>query len=415
VAKQSLSALYNLAYYGGMADELGSGHRMMAMFEDRHAGRALRPRVGFILEQTLGHITHSSNLQHLIGADESIEAVFERIAFDVDGWAAHVPGFGNWTVRAGIRTRRAIRRLRKGGPLDAMFIHTQVPAIFSPDHVKHVPTVVSLDATPIQYDELGAHYGHDSGGRTVELLKWRANKACFARAAEVVAWAEWTKQGLVDRYDVPVDKVVVIPPGVDYARWSAYGRDEGDDGGSDGGALRVLFVGGDLERKGGFVLLEAVRRLRDADVAIELDVVTRDEVPDQEGVRAHHGLTPNSPPLIELYHRADVFCLPTMGDCLPMVLSEAGAVGLPLVSTDVGAIGEIVRDGETGLLVPVDDAGALADALHRLADDPDARRRMGEAARQLVREQFDAGTNARTLVALLLDIAVARRQAARRG
>ena len=85
-----------------------------------------------------------------------------------------------------------------------------------------------------------------------------------------------------------------------------------------------------------------------------------------------------------------------MGDCLPMVLSEAGAVGLPLVSTDVGAIGEIVRDGETGLLVPVDDAGALAAALHRLADDPDARRRMGEAARQLVREQFDAGANART-------------------
>jgi glycosyltransferase involved in cell wall biosynthesis len=383
------------------------------MFEDQHAGRALRPRVGFVLEQTLGHITHANNLQHLIGDDETIEAVFEPIAFDVDGWAARVPGFGNWTVRAGIRTRRAIRRLRKGGPLDAMFIHTQVPAILSPDHVKRVPTVVSLDATPIQYDELGAHYGHDTGGRLAERLKWQANKACFARAAEVVAWAEWTKQGLVDRYDVPADKVVVIPPGVDYARWSAYGRDGGGEH-DDGGALRVLFVGGDLERKGGFVLLDAVRRLRDAGVAVELDLVTRDEVPEQEGVRAHHGLTPNSPPLIELYHRADVFCLPTMGDCLPMVLSEAGAVGLPLVSTDVGAIGEIVRDGETGLLVPVDDAGALAAALHRLADDPDARRRMGEAARQLVRQQFDAGANARTLVALRRDIAAARRQAARR-
>jgi glycosyltransferase involved in cell wall biosynthesis len=87
---------------------------------------------------------------------------------------------------------------------------------------------------------------------------------------------------------------------------------------------------------------------------------------------------------------------------------------LPLVSTDVGAISEIVRDGETGLLVPVDDAGALAAALHRLADDPDGRRRMGEAARVLVREQFDAGANARTLVGVLLDIAVARRLARRR-
>ena len=75
------------------------------------------------------------------------------------------------------------------------------------------------------------------------------------------------------------------------------------------------------------------------------------------------GSGPNSPELIELYHGADVFCLPTLGDCLPMVLSEAGAVGLPLVSTDVGAISEIVRDGETGLLVPVGDADALAAAL----------------------------------------------------
>jgi glycosyltransferase involved in cell wall biosynthesis/GT2 family glycosyltransferase len=414
VAKLSLSALYNLAYYGGMADELGSGDRMLMMFEDRHAGRALRPRVGFVLEQTLGHITHANNLQHLIGNDESIEAVFEPIAYDVEGWAARVPGFGNWTVRAGIRTRRAIRRLHKGGPIDALFIHTQVPAIMSPDHVKHLPTVVSLDATPIQYDELGAQYGHDTGGRAAERLKWQANKSCFARAETVVAWAEWTKRGLVDRYEVPADKVVVIPPGVDYARWSAYRRNDDAGPPRDTAALRVLFVGGDLERKGGFVLLEAVRRLRDAGVAIELDLVTRDEVPPQEGVRAHHGLTPNSPPLIDLYHGADVFCLPTMGDCLPMVLSEAGAVGLPLVSTDVGAISEIVRDGETGLLVPVDDAGALAAALHRLADDPDGRRRMGEAARALVRERFDAGANARTLVALLLDIAVARRLARRR-
>ncbi len=120
-------------------------------------------------------------------------------------------------------------------------------------------------------------------------------------------------------------------------------------------------------------------------------------------------LTPNSPPLIELYHRADVFCLPTLGDCLPMVLSEAGAVGLPLVSTDVGAIGEIVRDGDTGILVPVSDPPALAAALHRLADDPALRRQMGEAARRLVGERFDAKVNAERLVSLLLDVAATAR------
>jgi glycosyltransferase involved in cell wall biosynthesis/GT2 family glycosyltransferase len=404
ITTQALSALYNLAYYRGMAEELGGGRRMLRLFSQQ-PGDPVQPRVGFVLEQTLGHITHSSNLQHLVGADPRVDVAFEPVAYEVDGWRASIPGFGNWTVRAGIRARRAIWRLRRGGALDALFVHTQVPAILVRDHVRRTPTVVSLDATPMQYDELGAHYGHDTGRRSVEKLKWRANRACFARAKAIVAWAEWTKQGLVADYDVPPSKITVIPPGVDYERWSAYGEAATR---SDAGPLRVLFVGGDLERKGGLDLLAAARSLREAGIDVELDLVTRDEVPEQEGVRAHHGLTPNSPALIELYHRADVFCLPTLGDCLPMVLSEAGAVGLPLVSTDVGAIREIVRHEDTGLLVPVADPAALAAALHRLAGEPELRHAMGESARRLVRAQFDAKANAARLVSLLLDVADGR-------
>jgi glycosyltransferase involved in cell wall biosynthesis len=258
---------------------------------------------------------------------------------------------------------------------------------------------VSLDATPIQYDELGLHYGHDTAGRRVEHWKWRANRACFARAAAIVTWAAWTKAGLVERYEVPAEKITVIPPGVHYDKWASLDRHEDVDA-----PMRVLFVGGDLERKGGLVLIEAVRRLRRDGVDIELDVVTRDPATTEPGITIHHGLGPNSPALIELYHRADVFCLPTLGDCLPMVLSEAGAVGLPLVSTDVGAIGEIVRDGSTGLLVPPGDADALTDALRRLAAEPERRRTLGDQARRVVREDYDAATNARRLVELLVDV-----------
>ena len=336
--------------------------------------------------------------------------MFETVEFDVTGWPARVPGFGNWTIRAGIRARRAIRRLRRTGRLDALFIHTQVPAVASPDHVRRIPTVVSLDATPIQYDELGAHYGHATSNARIEHLKWKANRECFARAAMIVAWAEWTKAGLVERYEVPADKIVVIAPGVDYEHWAAVGAAAPDDAG-DSGAVRVLFVGGDLERKGGLVLLDAVRRLRADGIDVELDLVTRDDAPAQDGVRVHHGLGPNDPELIRLYHRADVFCLPTLGDCLPMVLSEAGAVGLPLVSTAVGAIGEIVRDGETGLLVPVGDAAALAAALRQLAEDGDLRHRLGEGARRVVRADYDAATNAGRLVDLLVAVAGGERYA----
>jgi len=193
----------------------------------------------------------------------------------------------------------------------------------------------------------------------------------------------------------------VIPPGVDSRKWVA----RTEPGGTDDEPVRVLFVGGDLSRKGGLTLVDAVRRLRDAGAAMELDLVTRDDMQPEPGIRVHHGLGPNSPGLIDLYQRADVFCLPTLGDCLPMVLSEAGAVGLPLVSTDVGAINEIVRPERTGLLVPPDDAEALATALGRLAGDPGMRRKLGNEARRVVTAEYDAATNAQRLVSLLVAIA----------
>jgi glycosyltransferase involved in cell wall biosynthesis len=369
------------------------------------------PRVAFVLEQTLGHVTHSANLRTLVGPNRAITPVFAPIPYDVSGWPARVPGYGNWTVRAGLRARRAVRAIRRDGPVDAMFVHTQVPAILLPDLLRRIPTVVSLDATPIQYDELGEHYGHATGGSRVERVKWRANRDCFAAARAVVTWAEWTKRGLVDRYEVPADKITVIPPGVDSERWATTAT-RSEDARTDRGPVRVLFVGGDLARKGGLLLIEAVRRLRGAGMAIEADLVTRDAVEADAGIAVHHGLGPNSPGLIELYHRADVFCLPTLGECLPMVLSEAGAVGLPLVSTDVGAIGEIVRPERTGLLVPPADPDALAAALGRLANDAGLRRRLGASAAQLVRAEFDAAANARRLVELLVAVSREGRPAA---
>ena len=88
-----------------------------------------------------------------------------------------------------------------------------------------------------------------------------------------------------------------------------------------------------------------------------------------------------------------------------MVLSEAGAVGLPLVSTDVGAIREIVRPEQTGLLVPPERRGRARRP--RSIDshaEPSWRRSLGANAKQLVRDEFNAATNASRLVDLLVDV-----------
>jgi glycosyltransferase involved in cell wall biosynthesis len=74
---------------------------------------------------------------------------------------------------------------------------------------------------------------------------------------------------------------------------------------------------------------------------------------------------------------------------LPMAVIEAMAYGLAIVVTPVGAVQEAITDGESGLLIPVGDSGALARAIRRLIDDPSLRRRLGAQARARFCQSFD--------------------------
>jgi glycosyltransferase involved in cell wall biosynthesis len=360
------------------------------------------PRVGFVLEPILGHATHARNLERLVPPVGGIRPEFYPIPFSATGAASRVPVYrSNWSLRSGVRARKAIRAMNRREPLDGLFVHTQVPAVLSPDWLRRIPTVVSIDATPIQFDELGMQYEHAVHSATAERAKRKANEICFARAAHIVSWSAWGRDGLARDYGVPEAKVSVIAPGVDLERWRPRGRTVE----THGNVVRLLFVGGDLERKGGTVLLEAFRLLRGDDrLPIELNMVTTAELAPEPGVVVHRGLTPNDPELIDLYRRSDIFCLPTTGDCLPMVLAEAGAAGLPIVSTPVGAIPEIVQPGRSGELVPPRDAAALSAALRGLIDDADRRRRFGRAAAEIVAADHDAAKNAARIVTLIIEV-----------
>jgi hypothetical protein len=132
---------------------------------------------GFILEQSLGHITHTKNLQANLIHDPDVKVHWGLIAFEAEGLAGNIPVYkSNWTVRAGIRADRAIARMTSRAKLDALFFHTQVPAILAQRWLRKLPGIVSLDATPLQYDELGAFYKHEQGPAWLENLKWRLNR-----------------------------------------------------------------------------------------------------------------------------------------------------------------------------------------------------------------------------------------------
>ena len=91
----------------------------------------------------------------------------------------------------------------------------------------------------------------------------------------------------------------------------------------------------------------------------------------------------------EILNASDVFVLSSRWEGNPMSVMEAMASGLPVVSTAVGGVPELVRDGETGLLVPSEDAEALARAIQALVDDSARRQAMGAAARQHAVASFD--------------------------
>ena len=105
--------------------------------------------------------------------------------------------------------------------------------------------------------------------------------------------------------------------------------------------------------------------------------------------------------LPRLYAAADAFCLPTLAEGLGVVLMEAMAAELPVVSTRVMGVPEVVDDGACGLLVAPGRPDGLADALERLAASPELRRDMGRRGRRRVEKEFDLERAAARLEELL--------------
>lgn len=180
--------------------------------------------------------------------------------------------------------------------------------------------------------------------------------------------------------------------------------------------LRIVSVGRLVPKKGFDVLIRAVGQLHRRGVAVELvvagetgseAVALADLVCDLglDGVVQFRGTVSQAQLLTEL-RRSSVFALACRvdddgdRDGIPNVLVEAMAAGLPAVSTTVSGIPELITDGVNGLLVPPDDPAALADALRRLARDPELAQRLARAGTAAVHERFDGERLAHQLVDL---------------
>jgi glycosyltransferase involved in cell wall biosynthesis len=363
-------------------------------------------RIGFAMEQNLGHATHYRNLVRYVAEDAEVTPAWMPIPFEPGGLMKWLPLVrGNWSARASLLARRAANNARRQGRLDALFFHTQVTALLAGHLMRAIPTIVSLDATPINYDAVGQFYGHQSGG-ALERVKFRANVRAFTLAAHLVSWCQWAKDSLIADYGVPAEKITVIPPGVDLALWPQRSPSREAHGKASGQPLKLLFVGGDFKRKGGDVLLECFKRhFQDR---CELHLVTQEPIQPGRNLFVYHGVRPNSDTLTRLFAEADVFVFPTLADCAPVAVTEAMAAALPVVTTRVGAIPEAIQDGKHGLIVEAGSVEDLQRAIATLLARPYLRLEMGQLGRKRAEAEYDARHNARRLLELIKMTAACR-------
>jgi glycosyltransferase involved in cell wall biosynthesis len=172
----------------------------------------------------------------------------------------------------------------------------------------------------------------------------------------------------------------------------------------------VLCVGRLLPAKGLSLLFESVAQLRreGLDVVVTLvgDGPARTELKataEALGVSEHVGFVGavGQDEIRQFYERADIFCLPSFAEGIPVVAMEAMAMELPIVTTRIMGIPELVEDGAAGLLVAPGRVDQLTDALRALVRSPQERRRLGAAGRQKVALEFDVRNSARRLRAVL--------------
>ncbi len=333
--------------------------------------------IAYVMEQTLGNVTHYVNLRK----EEATSPLNLPRWVPIEYQAGRVP----WTITGSLRARRALRGMLD--QIDGVFVHTTTLAPLAADYFGRVPAVLSTDGTPLNKRQMRGAYGLRPESPLTERAKQRLYQGIFARAAGFVAWSNWAKQSFIDDYGCPEPAVTVIPPGIDVQQFAAGDRDHE--------LPRILFVGGDFERKGGQLLLDVFRRRLLG--RAELIIVTRSELAEEPGVRVHRNLQANSAALLSLYRTSDIFSLPTRADCYSLVCMEALAAELPIVSTRVGGIPDMIQEGRTGHLIDVDDSAALADRLEALVADRSHRQGMGKLGRQWALQHFDARQNARRL------------------
>jgi glycosyltransferase involved in cell wall biosynthesis len=359
-------------------------------------------RLGLVFSTEVGLRTQYQNWRDRLadtGSQTTVDTRWIVIEWSQPGgWVERLPILSQG-IKGRIRSQLELASGLRQGPFDVLLVAAPTVMTGKDRLLAGQPYAISIDCTPRQLHGFGDLYGKGpSRFALYEHYKERARRRLYQNAAALFPWSHWAAQSMIDDYGAVPERVHVIPPGVDLDRWHVPNRPAPDPG-----DIQLLFVGGDFYRKGGDLLLEWARTTRRKNWS--LHIVTRDSVSSPcERVKVYTGLGPNDPALVVLYRQADVFVLPTRGDCYSLASIEAMAAGLPVVLSQTGGTADIICDGQTGYLIAPGDRAALSDRLESLLAAPERCRVMGAAARCDAEARYDVVANIDRILSVLAQL-----------
>ena len=366
--------------------------------------------VAFLNENTLGHTSYLPRFAEALRARPELGVVPHVI--DVLPLPLHLQRLGDTSIRGlrkvgldfqGTRWRIAISRhareqlevLRRRIDVDAVVANTQSAGLALGDLPGTVPTFVALDATFRQLAD-SPWFAPNRLSRWLQPLTLRSllrrERELFAGTTRLLPWSELAASSLRTEYGVTTDRITVLPPSFSPPPrkgtriWP--------------GRPQILFVGGHFARKGGPLLLEVFRR--HFSTSCELHLVTATDVAAEPGVFVHRNVVAGSEAWWRRWREANLFVFPSTLETFGIVLLEALAFEVPIVTSAAGAAREIVADGKLGTLIGKLNAESLCGAIQWIRDHPAEAASLAQAGRVHFDGRFDLTANTALLAEQLV-------------
>ncbi len=421
----------DLSGVGTLACELArrlaaSGHTVRVLTRrppsaDPNAVAVGGPKVLFPLRVALRFLAHPRtpwDLVHVHESDGALLAVALRLLRAVGAAAGHARLLATLQVSY-VEERRAVRPVRSDGVVvsrptaaERRFAWLRAPLLAMLGRL----TARLADAVIAPSHATAAELARDYRARAVTVIPNGvtlpalplAGSARGARAPDAAVDGPGNRAAEGTVAGAPPASPAALPGGGSAATRDATAS--GTPQGSGAAPLRILYSGRLRSRKAVAVLVAAMPRVLARVPACRLLVVGDGEQRPALAAAVRAAGLANVVELAGLLPRetamaclagADVFCLPSTYEGLPLAILEAMAAGVPVVATAVAGNPEAVEDGVSGLLVPPESASALAAALVSLLVDPERRRRMGAAARARAERSFGIATVVDQYLALL--------------